>query len=140
EAERQEAIPYCTIVSDRWDRESVLKEQVERVVRLREAGYRAFKIEPMQQPPATIIELTRRTRAALGPDALLAVDVGYLWNDVGTAARVINQLAEFELAFFETPLPVDAVAAYAALTSQTTVPIAMGEHTTTRWEFLQMMD
>jgi L-alanine-DL-glutamate epimerase-like enolase superfamily enzyme len=32
------------------------------------------------------------------------------------------------------------VAAYGALTKQTTVPIAMGEHTTTRWEFLQMMD
>ena len=140
EAQRQEVIPYCTIVSDRWDPESVLREQVERVVRLRELGYRAFKIEPMKQLPATIIELTRRTREAIGPDDTLCVDVGYLWNDVGTAVSVINRLAEFDIAFFETPLPVDSVAAYAAITSQTTVPIAMGEHTTTRWEFLQMMD
>jgi L-alanine-DL-glutamate epimerase-like enolase superfamily enzyme len=140
ESERQEAVPYCTIVSDHWDHESVLREQVERVLTLRELGYRAFKIEPMKQPPTTIIELTRRTREAIGPDDLLAVDVGYLWNDVGTAANVINRLAEYNIAFFETPFPVDSVAAYAALTSQTTVPIAMGEHTTTRWEFLQMMD
>jgi L-alanine-DL-glutamate epimerase-like enolase superfamily enzyme len=140
EAQRQEVVPYCTIVSNNWDRESVLTEQVERVVTLRELGYRAFKIEPMKQPPATIIELTRRTRAAIGPDDTLCVDVGYLWNDVGTAVSVINKLAEYDIAFFETPLPVDSVAAYATLTSQTSVPIAMGEHTTTRWEFLQMMD
>ena len=140
EAQRQEAIPYCTIVSDRWDRESVLQEQVARVETLQALGYRAFKIEPMQQTPATIIELTRRTRAVIGRDALLCVDVGYLWNDVGTAVRVINRLAEFDIFFFETPLPVDSVAGYATLTRQTTVPIAMGEHTTTRWEFLQMIE
>lgn len=140
EAQRQEVVPYCTIVSNNWDRESVLTEQVERVVTLRELGYRAFKIEPMKQPPETIIELTRRTREAIGPEDTLCVDVGYLWNDVGTAVSVINKLAEYNIAFFETPLPVDSVAAYATLTSQTTVPIAMGEHTTTRWEFLQMMD
>ncbi len=140
DAQRHEVVPYCTIVSDRWDRESVLAEQVARVEQLRDLGYRAFKIEPVKQAPATIIELTRRTRAAIGPEAMLCVDVGYLWNDVGTAASVINRLAEFDIAFFETPLPVDAVAAYAALTRQTTVPVAMGEHSTTRWEFLQMMD
>lgn len=140
EAQRQEVVPYCTIVSDSWDRESVVKQQVDRVMRLHDLGYRAFKIEPLHQPAETIIELTRRTRAAIGPDAMLAVDVGYLWNDVSTAVRVINQLAEFDLCFFETPLPVDAVPAYATLTRQTTVPIAIGEHTTTRWEFLQMID
>ncbi|MBI3959847.1 MAG: mandelate racemase/muconate lactonizing enzyme family protein [Chloroflexi bacterium] len=140
EAQRHTVTPYCTIVSDRWDRESVLHEQVERVVRLRELGYRAFKIEPLNQPDETIIELTRRTRAAIGKDNILCVDVGYLWNDVGSAARVINQLAEFDILFFETPLPVDAVAAYGSLTRQTSVPIAMGEHTTTRWEFLEMIE
>ena len=117
-----------------------MREQVERVVKLRELGYHAFKIEPLNQPDETIIELTRRTRAAIGKDDILCVDVGYLWNDVGSAVRVINRLAEFDILFFETPLPVDAVAAYATLTRQTSVPIAMGEHTTTRWEFLEMIE
>ncbi len=133
-------VPYATIVSDSWEPEQVLSEQVARAERLRDLGYRAFKIEPMRQVPATIIELARRTRAAIGPGATLCVDVGYLWNDVGTALRVINGLVDLDIAFFETPFPVDAVAAYAALTQQTTIPIALGEHTTTRWEFLQMMD
>ena len=113
---------------------------MERVVALRRLGYRAFKIEPMRQTGATIVELTRRTRDAVGPDVLLAVDVGYLWNDVGEALRVIERAAEYDLFFFETPFPVDAIDAYARLTAQTRVPIAVGEHTVTRWEFLQLMD
>jgi len=140
ETQRQAVVPYCTIVSDGWDRASVLKEQVARVVKLRDLGYRAFKIEPLRQPPETIIELTRLTREAIGPDLTLCVDVGYLWNDVGLAVRVINQLAEYDILFFETPFPVDSMTAYARLTAQTPVRIAAGEHTVTRWEFLDMMD
>ena len=138
--ERREAVPYCTIVSDEWDRESVLNQQVERVLALRERGYRAFKVEPMRQNRETIVELTRLTREAVGPEVLLAVDVGYLWNDVGEALRTIEEAAQFDLFFFETPFPVDSIDAYARLTARTSVPIAVGEHTVTRWEFLQLMD
>ena len=140
EAQRRAAVPYCTIVSDAWDRESVLRQQVERVVALRELGYRGFKIEPMRQPREVIVELTRRTREAVGPEVMLAVDVGYLWNDVGEACATIEEAAQYDLLFFETPFPVDSIDAYARLTAQTAVPIAVGEHTTTRWEFLQLMD
>ncbi|MFH1569255.1 MAG: mandelate racemase/muconate lactonizing enzyme family protein [Gemmatimonadota bacterium] len=133
-------VPYCTIISEAWDQESVLRQQVERVVRLRELGYRAFKVEPMRQTRQTIVELTRLAREAVGPEALLAVDVGYLWNDVGEARRTIEQAAQYDLLFFETPFPVDAIDAYARLTARTTVPIAVGEHTVTRFEFLQLMD
>ena len=108
EAKRREVVPYCTIVSNSWDRDSVLKEQVERVLKLRELGYRAFKVEPLNQTTETIIDLTRSTREAVGPDVILSVDVGYLWNDVGEALKVINRLAEYDIFFFETPFPVDS--------------------------------
>ena len=140
EAKRREVVPYCTIVSNSWDRDSVLKEQVERVLKLRELGYRAFKVEPLNQTTETIIDLTRMTREAVGPDVILSVDVGYLWNDVGEALKVINRLAEYDIFFFETPFPVDSIDAYARLTAQTEVRIAIGEHSVSRWEFLQMMD
>ena len=137
---KREVVPYCTIVSNSWDRDSVLKEQVERVLKLRELGYRAFKVEPLNQTTETIIDLTRMTREAVGPDVILSVDVGYLWNDVGEALKVINRLAEYDIFFFETPFPVDSIDAYARLTAQTEVRIAIGEHSVSRWEFLQMMD
>lgn len=140
EAQRRAVIPYCTIVSDDWSGERVLTQQVARVVRLHELGYRAFKVEPLSQPPDVIVELARRVREAVGWEVKLCVDVGYLYHDVGAALRTINRLAEYDIFFFETPFSVDAVDAYAKLSAQTPIPLAIGEHTTTRWEFLQMMD
>src|SRR5262245_45695332 len=92
-------IPYCTIVSRQLDRKSVLREQVERAITLREHGFRGIKVEPMISTPETVVELARRTREAVGPDTILAVDVGYLWNDVGMAAEVCRRLAELDVFF-----------------------------------------
>ena len=139
-AARVETIPYGTIVSQRWDHASVLREQIERVVKLREDGFRAVKVEPMYSAPATIVELARLARQAMGPAGIVCLDVGYLWNEVGIAARVADQLAEHEIFFLETPFPVDSLEAYARLAEKSPVRIAAGEHTTTRWEFLDLMD
>jgi L-alanine-DL-glutamate epimerase-like enolase superfamily enzyme len=133
-------VPYGTIVSRDWDPESVLRQQVERAITLREHGFRAVKVEPMNCSPQTIVELARRTRDAIGPDALLAVDVGYLWNDIGTAERVCRQIADHDVFFLETPFPVDTIEAYATLAQRSPVPLAAGEHTVTRWEFRELMD
>ncbi|MFN0052536.1 MAG: mandelate racemase/muconate lactonizing enzyme family protein [Planctomycetales bacterium] len=132
--------PYCTIVSDVWGGEEMFSQQVARAERLAELGYRAFKVEPMISTPEDVVELARRTRRALGAQATLMVDVGYLFNDVPTALRVCRQLEELDIYFFETPFPVDTPEPYARLASQTPIPLAMGEHGVTRWEFLEMMD
>ncbi len=138
--QRREVVPYCTIVSTTNDRASVLTEQIEKVRLLRDRGYRAVKVEPMESAPETIVELARLARAELGSDRLLCVDVGYLWNDVGTALRVAERLAEHDVFFLETPFPVDALDAYRRLSAGTRLRIAAGEHTVTRWEFLDLMD
>jgi L-alanine-DL-glutamate epimerase-like enolase superfamily enzyme len=132
--------PYCTIVSDVWGGEAMFTQQTSRVERLAEQGYRAFKIEPMFSTPRDVVELTRRTRKLLGPGPTLMVDVGYLFNDVPTAARVCHELEEFDVYFFETPFPVDSPEPYSRLAAQTSIPLAMGEHGVTRWEFVDMMD
>ncbi len=113
--QRREVVPYCTIVSTTNDRASVLTEQIDKVRLLRDRGYRAVKVEPMESAPETIVELARLARAELGPDRLLCVDVGYLWNDVGTALRVAERLIEHDVFFLETPFPVDALDAYRRL-------------------------
>jgi L-alanine-DL-glutamate epimerase-like enolase superfamily enzyme len=129
-------VPYATV----WDPDNRPDAQVALALRARELGFRAVKVEPMNSPPATIVEVTRRAREAIGPDALLAVDVGYLWSDVGTAARVSREIARFDVLFLETPFPVDALEAYAGLAAVSPVPLAAGEHTVTGWEFLDLMD
>jgi L-alanine-DL-glutamate epimerase-like enolase superfamily enzyme len=132
--------PYCTIVSDVWGGEAMFTQQVARAVKLAELGYRAVKVEPMFSTPADVIELARRARSALGAKFPLMVDVGYLFNDVPTGIRVARALEELDIEFFETPFPVDYPASYARLAAHARVPLAMGEHAVTRWEFLDMMD
>ena len=133
-------VPYATIISSEWNRATVLAEQIERVETLCESGYRAVKIEPLRSTAATIVELTGRAREALGPDRTLCVDVGCLWNDVGAAKEVAARIAPHDVFFLETPFPVESLEAYARLTTASPVRIAAGEHSVSRWEFLDLMD
>jgi L-alanine-DL-glutamate epimerase-like enolase superfamily enzyme len=94
----------------------------------------------MMSAPQDVVAMARRTRQAIGPEPTLMVDVGYLLNDVPTAARICRELEQFDIYFFETPFPVDSPESYARLAELTSIPLAMGEHGVTRWEFLDMMD
>lgn len=133
-------VPYCTLVSDVWGGEPMFRQQVARAETLAGLGYRAFKIEPMMSSPRDVVELARRFRKALGAAPTLMVDVGYLFHDLPTAERVARELAEFDVYFFETPFAVDSPEPYARLAAKCSIPLAMGEHGVTRWEFLDMMD
>jgi len=113
---------------------------VARAERLAELGYRAFKVEPMRSTPLDVVELARRFRRTLGNQLTLMVDVGYLFHDVPTAVRVCRDLEELNIFFLETPFPVDSPEPYARLAARTTIPLAMGEHGVTLWEFLDMLD
>ena len=79
-----------------------------------------------------------KARKVLGPEIIMAVDVGYRFNDVATAVRVCEALKELDVYFFETPFPVDFYEPYAALASRTSIPIAMGEHAVSRAECFNM--
>jgi L-alanine-DL-glutamate epimerase-like enolase superfamily enzyme len=138
--EKTVVTPYCTIVSDVWGGEPMFRQQVERAEKLAELGYKAFKLEPMMSSPEDVVELAALFRKSLGAKPTLMIDVGYLFHDVPTAARVCNQLEEHDVSFFETPFPVDSPVPYAELASRTSIPLAMGEHGVSRWEFLDMME
>ncbi|MBS0205874.1 MAG: mandelate racemase/muconate lactonizing enzyme family protein [Planctomycetes bacterium] len=140
ESRTSSVVPYCTLVSDTWGDEAMIAQQTERAVRLQELGYRAFKVEPMMSSPRHVVEMARRVRQAIGPDATLMVDVGYLFNDVPTVARICRELEELDIFFLETPFPVDSPEPYARLAELTSIPLAMGEHGVTRWEFQEMIE
>jgi L-alanine-DL-glutamate epimerase-like enolase superfamily enzyme len=135
-----EVVPYCTLVSDVWGGEAMFRQQIARAEQLAGLGYRAFKVEPMMSSENDVVELARRFRRSLGDQLTLMVDVGYLFNDVPTAACVCRQLEPLNVYFFETPFPVDSPEPWARLAALTSLPLAMGEHGVTRWEFLDMMD
>jgi len=133
-------MPYCTLVSDVWGGEKMFSQQCARAEQLADLGYKAFKVEPMMSSPKDVVKLAKRARKTLGSKATLMVDVGYLFNDVPTVARICRELEELDIFFFETPFPVDRPEPYARLAELTSIPLAMGEHGVTRWEFLDMME
>lgn len=67
-------------------------------------------------------------REGLGPDGILLIDAGTVWeDDVPTAAARLPALAEARAAWLEEPFVSGAIEAYAALARQSTVRLAGGE-------------
>ncbi|WP_420411359.1 mandelate racemase/muconate lactonizing enzyme family protein [Roseibium sp.] len=65
-------------------------------------------------------------RTAVGPDYEIMVDANQSFN-LSEAIRRARMLEDFNIGWFEEPLPADDVGAHAQLAAQTTVPIAVGE-------------
>lgn len=133
---RERVRPYASLLMD------LDGTMVERIGAAREQGFRAFKIGwgPFgRENTATDEAIVRAARDAAGPDCLLMVDAGasdafwpqgYKW-----ALRTAEMLAAYDVAWFEEPLPPDALDDYAALRRAAPVPIAGGEVLTRRQAF-----
>ena len=114
----------------------------DRLQAIRARGFRAFKIGwgPFgRRDPATDEAIVRAAREAIGPEGQLMVDAGssdafwvqgYKW-----ALRTAQMLSEYNVAWFEEPLPPDALADYVRLREHSPVPIAGGEVLTRRQSF-----
>jgi L-alanine-DL-glutamate epimerase-like enolase superfamily enzyme len=126
------------------DEPSVLAD---RLVGLREQGFRAFKIGwgPFGRNNNALDEaIVRAARDAVTAESLLMVDAGasdafwrhgYKW-----ALRASQMLAEFEVTWFEEPLRPDALHDYTLLRANSPVPIAGGEVLTRRQSFQSWID
>lgn len=106
------------------------------------AGFKSFKIGwgPFGRRDVKTDEaIVAEARRALGDDAELMVDAGgsdAFWRgDFKWALRTSKMLAEYDVRWFEEPLPPDALEDYAALRRLAPVPIAGGEVLTRRQSF-----
>jgi D-galactarolactone cycloisomerase len=109
---------------------------------IRAQNFRAFKIGwgPFGRGTFGADEaIVKAAREAVGADALLMVDAGasdafwpqgYKW-----ALRTAEMLADYDVHWFEEPLPPDALADYVELRRRARVPIAGGEVLTRRQSF-----
>jgi len=133
---RDRVQPYASLLMDEPD---ALAEHLQQISA---QGFRAFKIGwgPFGRQSNKLDEtIVRAAREAVGPDALLMVDAGasdafwqhgYKW-----AVRTASMLANYDVAWFEEPLPPDAIDDYVALRRDAVVPIAGGEVLTRRQAF-----
>jgi D-galactarolactone cycloisomerase len=109
---------------------------------VREQGFTAFKIGwgPFgRESHRTDEAIVRAARDAVGTDAMLMVDAGasnafwpqgYKW-----AIRTAEMLREYDVYWFEEPLPPDNLSDYVLLRQKSPIPIAGGEVLTRRQSF-----
>jgi len=133
---RDRVRPYASLLMREPER------MADELLPVKERGFRAFKIGwgPFGKRSHAVDEaIVRAAREAVGPDSLLMVDAGasdafwpqnYKW-----AVRTAEMLAAYDVAWFEEPLPPDALDDYVALRNASKVPIAGGEVLTRRQSF-----
>jgi L-alanine-DL-glutamate epimerase-like enolase superfamily enzyme len=107
-------------------------------------GFRAYKMRPALGPEKDV-ETVRLMREAVGPDFDLMVDAHTWWRmgdrsyDVATVEGVAEQLAEFDIAWLEEPMPPEDHDAYLRLKEKDLVPLASGEHEPSEERYMDLV-
>jgi L-alanine-DL-glutamate epimerase-like enolase superfamily enzyme len=89
--------------------------------------------------PDADLEHVKAARRALGDGRDLMVDAGCCFT-ADSALDCARRLAPFRLAWLEEPLSQDDLKGYAALCSESPIPIAAGEGETTRWGYEDLVE
>jgi galactonate dehydratase len=120
---------------------------VDRALAVRSLGYSAVKVllTPLTEPLNPIAayrsaeRMMQALRDALGEEMEIMVDC-HGRHFTGNAAEFCRVLAPFRPLFVEEPVPPENVAALAAVTRSSPVPIATGERLVTRFGFREIFE
>jgi L-alanine-DL-glutamate epimerase-like enolase superfamily enzyme len=118
---------------------SSIDELQREAARFVEQGFRAVKMRLGKLPVARNIERVRAVREAIGPDIRLMADANQQLT-VDGAIRLGRALEEFDLTWFEEPLPAYDLEGVARVAAALDTPIASGETEYTKYGFRQMLE
>ena len=79
-------------------------------------------------------KVTRAVREAIGPDIALMVDANHAYDAVA-AIRLGRMIEQYDITWFEEPVPPEDIAGYRAVKAALPIPIAGGECEFTRFGF-----
>ena len=102
-------------------------------------GFRAMKMRIGKPRIEEDVDRVRAVRQAIGPDVDLMVDANQRFT-AEHAIRLGRKLEEFNLTWFEEPVPAYDLEGSARVASALDVPIASGENVYTRYGFRQMLE
>lgn len=86
-----------------------------------------------------VVASVETMRERLGPDVDLALDCHWAF-DLPSGLRLGHALEPYNLMWFEDPTPSKSVPALAALASELTMPLCLGEALATRFEFREVFE
>jgi L-alanine-DL-glutamate epimerase-like enolase superfamily enzyme len=102
------------------------QELVDHAIEARKAGFRGFKVKVGQPHVAEDASRLAAVRDALGPDFEIMVDANQCFS-LSEAIRRAKRFEEFDLAWFEEPMPAEDIDGHVRLSRSTSTPIAIGE-------------
>lgn len=108
-------------------------------------GFKAMKMRFLHGPAdgaeglRANVALVEMLRSAVGDGIDIMADA-YMGWDLEYALRMCRALAGYDMKWVEEPLLPDQLRDYAALRRESPVPIAAGEHETTRYGFAQIIE
>jgi L-alanine-DL-glutamate epimerase-like enolase superfamily enzyme len=150
DAVRDSFQPYASLLPEVETFREFVDALVKATLDAKNLGFRAAKLEVIMDGPYASLglratdnqmtEVVDAVRSAVGADFTLMVDVGYAWDSVERAVRVVRDWERYDLFFVETPLWTDDLEGYAELARRAPMKIAAGEWLTTRYEFIDLMD
>ena len=90
-----------------------------------ELGFKGVKVR-LGRELEHDVEVVRAVRDHIGPDMLMGVD-SYWFHDVDTAIELCRRIAEYDIHFFEEPIPQYQIEGLERLQRSTPVRVAVGE-------------
>ena len=102
-------------------------------------GFRAIKMRIGKPQIEEDVDRVRAVRQAIGPEADLMVDANQRFT-VEQAIRLGRKIEEFNVTWFEEPVPADDLEGSARVAAALDMPIASGENEYTRFGFRKMLE
>ncbi|MDU8909818.1 mandelate racemase/muconate lactonizing enzyme family protein [Aestuariicoccus sp. MJ-SS9] len=104
-----------------------------------ENGHRAIKMKVGRDRLSEDVAKITAMRDAFGADLPLMVDANMKYTVAG-AIRAARAFAEFDLTWFEEPIPPDDPAGHARVQTEGGIPVATGENLRSLWDFKTVID
>lgn len=107
-------------------------------------GFRAYKMR-LGLGPEQDVEAVRLMRQAVGPDFDLMVDAHTWWRmgdrsyDFHTVEQLAREMASYDVAWLEEPMPPEDHPAYLQLKEKDILPLASGEHEPDEERFMDLV-
>lgn len=136
-ARREKIMPYATGLYHSKSA-TLEKDLVNEAVSYVEQGFKAIKMK-IGFGVKNDVQMIKSIRSAIGNDVKLMVDANHAYNALN-ACRLANEIEQYDITWFEEPVPPEDIKGYKEVKNSTSIPISGGEAEFTRYGFKRLID